>query len=103
MDLSKVSSYQSLATVKAIEIKEVLFDKDIASEKGIQTNGGAVLVPKLKKFKKITVNDNFVNKNNLTQEGYLIFENGLKRFLSKEDFAAQFETTPVKEDTTPEE
>ena len=97
MDLSKVSNYQSLLTVKAIEIKEILFDKEIAPKKGLPTDGSAILVPKLKKFGKIKVNENFVKKNNLTPGGYLVYENDSKTFLSKEEFASKFETTPVKE------
>lgn len=99
MDLSKVSDYQSLKTVKAIEIKEILFDQETASKKSRNPNGSAILIPKLKKYKQIRVNDRFAKDNNLTPGGYLVFEGDSKKFLSQEEFASQFEITPVEKET----
>ena len=102
MDLSKASSYQSLKTVKAIQIKKILFDREESAKKKQPTDGSAILIPSLKKHKEIKVNDVFVNKNQLTPGGYLILnEDGSKTFLSKEDFAKNYETDPIKETTEP--
>jgi hypothetical protein len=100
MDLSKVADYQSLKTVKAIQIKEILFDRVVSAKEQRASDGSAILVPKLRKHKKIKVNDRFVSKNNLIAGGYLLLDNGPQQFLSEEEFEAQYETTPFIEAKT---
>jgi hypothetical protein len=73
--------YKCIKEVWALKIKSIVFDTDLASETGRETDGSATFTPEDERYAPIKLSAEFVHKHKPVEGGYyVVYKDGYKSF-----------------------
>jgi hypothetical protein len=73
--------YKCIKDVWALKIKSIVFDSDLASQTGRETNGTATFTPEDDRYAQIILSADFVHKHKPVEGGYyVVYKDGYKSF-----------------------
>lgn len=94
----EMPKYKCIKDVWALKIKSIVFDSDLASETGRETNGTATFTPEDERYAPIELSAEFVHKHNPVAGGYyVVYKDGYKSFSP----ASAFEDGYIMEQNVP--
>ena len=77
----EMPKYKCIKDVWALKIKSIVFDSDLASETGRETNGTATFTPEDDRYAPIKLSSEFVHKHKPVEGGYyVVYKDGYKSF-----------------------
>jgi hypothetical protein len=86
-DFKKMPKYQSIKQVWALQIKEIVFDHDLAEEENRDTDGSAIITPKEDGYAPFKVDYAYCRKHEPKVGGYyVVYEDGYKSFSPADAF-----------------
>ena len=78
---TEMPKYKCIKDVWALKIKSIVFDSDLASETGRETNGTAIFTPEDNRYAPIELSAEFVHKHKPVEGGYyVVYKDGYKSF-----------------------
>lgn len=78
---TEMPKYKCIKDVWALKIKSIVFDSDLASQTGRETDGSATFTPEDDRFAPIKLSAEFVHKHKPVEGGYyVVYKDGYKSF-----------------------
>ena len=79
--LTEMPKYKCIKDVWALKIKSIVFDSDLASQTGRETDGSATITPEEEYYAPFKVDSSYVRKHNPIAGGYYVmYKDGYKSF-----------------------
>ena len=80
-DSCEMPKYKCIKDVWALKIKSIVFDSDLASQTGRETDGSATITPEEEYYAPFKVDSSYVRKHNPVAGGYyVVYKDGYKSF-----------------------
>ena len=77
----EMPKYKCIKDVWALKIKSIVFDSDLASQTGRETDGSATFTPEDERYAPIELSSEFVHKHKPVEGGYyVVYKDGYKSF-----------------------
>jgi len=87
MTTREMPKYQSHKQVRALKIKSIVFDSDIAKEQNRDTDGSAIITPEEEGYEPFKVNHEYCHKHKPQAGGYyVVYEDGYTSWSPSEAF-----------------
>ena len=94
----EMPKYKCIKDVWALKIKSIVFDSDLASETGRETNGTATFTPEDDRYAPIELSAEFIHKHKPVAGGYyVVYKDGYQSFSP----ASAFEEGYILEQNVP--